>query len=155
MTPLLLLLAAQAVSQVDSRDLPYPQSLSAASGAYKATFTTRKADISDSDALAWWGTDHGAKGALEISKLTIYRKNQPITVPVSAYTGLLWPWKLAVVPTRGGCRVRIVGSDAAGAYTCVLYIKGDKVVERTVHGGEFPENNEITYYHYLNPKDVD
>lgn len=156
MLPLcLLLIAGQSVSQQDNRFLPPPQALHVSSGTYKAEFQTRKVDIPESESESWWGTDRGVKGAYQIAELKIVHKGHEITVPKSAYADLLWPWKLQIIPNRDGCKLRIAGSDAVGFYTCVIYVKHDKVTERTVHGGEFPENNEVTYYRYLNPKDVD
>ncbi len=106
-----------------------------------------------------WGGNNGGRPRTIITSIDVYEgsNQEPVhmAVPLSAYADLGTP-RIAKVTTTGSraFQLKILGGDAASAYTAVLDLKDDRLVHRTVTYGEFPEalSEETTYR--LNPPPV-
>ena len=134
-----------------------PKELIASHGAYSAHLYTTSRSFPKGAELTegWWGAEQ--YGTLRVvSRITIKRGKNFLVVPVSAFSGLSLARELYVIPSKNGCKVKVVGSDASGAYTCVIVVRRDKVVERTVRLGEFPDLcYERTIYRTPRPGEID
>jgi hypothetical protein len=74
-----------------------------------------------------------------VASLRVWRGKEGVHVPRSAFADLCDVNTLAIGPADRGCTVNMTGSDAGGSWDALIDVTGTRVVERTVHSGEFPE----------------
>lgn len=156
LSPFILVLLVIDPASTQLRSQPAPRELSAAKGVYSARLTTDIISVPEAQSDSWWGTDRATQDITRIKLLTIYRRKEALSVPVSAYSGLLDPEKMSIVSQKRGCLIKISGSDAAGSWDCTIRVVRDQVMERVVRSGEFAELRwERTTYRYIMPGEVD
>lgn len=82
----------------------------------------------------WWGAGPYHDPFSVISAISLSVKRNKIEVPFSSYADLSNTEYAKLVNTPRGYSLRILGSDAAGAYRASIDFDGDRVTKRHVYG---------------------
>jgi len=95
----------------------------------------------------YWGAFDDIKNSY-VDDLSIWYNGVEIYEPMSCYTDLSNVDTFKIVPIKGGLVIKIEGGDASTGYEAQIVVRGDTVIRRSVHAGEFPESFwEKTQYH--------
>lgn len=87
-----------------------------------------------------WGGDEASPPKKIVKSITIFRNEQSVFIPLSAYADLGSPRKISLQKlSASGFRLIISGGDAAGAYSATLDFKRNEITRRKVISGEFPK----------------
>ena len=101
----------------------------------------------------WWGIESEVPTPADtpqtiIKMITFVVNGEEFIAPLSSYADLADPDRAMVQKTAGHYRLLMDGSDAAGGYRVTIDFDDWHVIERTVHGAEFPNYSwEETTYH--------
>jgi hypothetical protein len=113
-----------------------------------------KVELTEVDEQPATGAYWGAFESYELTKntyvddLSIWYNGAEISEPMSCYADLANIDSLKITPIKGGMVINIQGGDASTGYDAQIVVKGDKVAQRSVHSGEFRDEDwEKTQYH--------
>jgi len=118
---------------------------------YRVEVSTAELGGSEREVASYWG-GYGPTTS-RVTRMRVWRGDHEVPyVPRSAYADLSQVHRLDLVKSKNGITVEIEGGDASTGYTARIVIRGNDVVSRSVHSGEFPDNFwEKTEYHSQDP----
>lgn len=122
-------------------------------GAYDFRLSYTPRAMGASEAEEWWGGGFDQRHYRVLSRITGTHKGKPLFIPPSAYAGIAVVDETGVSLTKGGCILTLSGADAGSAYTMKLYLHGNRVTQRIVRLGEFPDDIWEKTTYYFNPPD--